>query len=80
MLPQAKRGRPLLIGEKLDSAVEGYMRNVHEAGGIVTSSIVAAAATPMARKDNAKLLTENGGPLSITTILGYVSFISHAVC
>ena len=55
------------IGEKLNSAVEGYTRNVREAGGIVTSSIFAAAATPMARKDDVKLLTENGGPLSITT-------------
>ena len=42
------------------------MRNVRKAGGIITSSIVVAAATAMVRKDDAKLLTENGGPLSIT--------------
>ena len=41
------------------------MRNIREAGGIVTSSTVAAATTAMVRKDDAKLLTENGGPLSI---------------
>ena len=66
VLPQAKRGRPLLIGEKLDGAVKAYVRSVREADGIVTSSIVAAAATAMVRKDDAKLLAENGGPLSIT--------------
>ena len=38
---------------------------MRKAGGIITSSIVAAAATMMIRKDDAKLLTENGGPLSI---------------
>ena len=69
VLPQAKRGhRPLPIGEKLNSAVKSRARNVHEASGIVTSYILAAAATAMVRKDDAKLLTENGGPLSITTI------------
>ena len=67
VLPQAKRGRSLLIGEKLDSTVKAYVRSVREAGGVVTSSIVAAAATAMVRKDDAKLLAENGGPLSITT-------------
>ena len=51
VLPQAKRGRPLLVGEKLDSAVKAYVRSVREAGGIVTSSIVAAAATAMVRKE-----------------------------
>ena len=67
VLPQAKRGRPLLIGEKLDGAVKAYVRSVREADGIVTSSIVAAAATAMVRKDDAKVLAENGRPLSITT-------------
>ena len=67
VLPQAKRGRPLLIGEKLNSAVKAYVRSVREASGIVTSSIVAAATTAMVRKDDAKLLAENGDPLSITT-------------
>ena len=58
VLPQTKRGYPLLIGEKLNSAVKTYERNVRKAGGIVmiTSSIVAAA---MVRRDDAKLLTEN---------------------
>ena len=42
------------------------MRSVREAGGVVTSSIVAAAATAMVRKDNATFLAENGDPVSIT--------------
>ena len=67
VLPQAKRGHLLVIGEKLDGAVKAYVRGIHEAGGVVTLSIVAAAATAMVRKDDAKLLAENGGPLSITT-------------
>ena len=62
VLPQAKRGRPLLIGEKLDSAVKAYVRKIREAGGIVTSSIVAAVAPAMVRKDDAKYLQRMVAP------------------
>ena len=42
-LPQCKKGRPLLLGEKLDCKVKSYVRAVREAGGPVTITIVLLA-------------------------------------
>ena len=33
ILPLAKRGRPLLLGETLDNQVKAYIRSVRESGG-----------------------------------------------
>ena len=40
-----KRGRPQLLGEKLDSQVKSYIQAVREGGGVVTTSITMAVAT-----------------------------------
>ena len=64
-LPVKKRGRPLLLGEKLDSQVKSYIRAVRE-GGVVTTSITVAAATAIIRKADRNLLAEHGGPITIT--------------
>ena len=65
-LPVAKRGRPLLIGYKLDSEVKAYLRCVREGGGIVTSSITIAAATAIVKKHDTHLLAEFGGPILLS--------------
>ena len=44
-LPVKRRGRPLLLGEKLDTEVKSYIQAVREAGGVITTSITIAAAT-----------------------------------
>ena len=67
ILPLAKRGRPLLLGETLDNQVKAYIRFVRESGGPVTSTITIAIGRAIVRKYNSKLLIENGGPLSLTT-------------
>ena len=66
-LPIKKRGRPLLLGEKLDSEIKSYIKAVCEVGGIVTTSITIAAATAIMRKADRNLLAENGGHISITS-------------
>ena len=38
-LPVKKRGKPLLLGEKLDDEVKCYIRTVRERGGVITTSI-----------------------------------------
>ena len=43
-LPVKKRGRPLLLGTKLDDDVKSYVKAVREAGGVITTSITIAAA------------------------------------
>ena len=50
-LTSKKRGRPLLLGEILDTAVKCYIRAVRDGGGIVTTSIVMAAASHTAQKE-----------------------------
>ena len=65
-LPVKKRGKPLLLGEKLDSKVKSYIPAVREKGGVVTTSITMAAATAIIRKADRNLLAENGGPITIT--------------
>jgi hypothetical protein len=65
-LPVKKRGRPLLLGGKLDSEVKSYIRAVREGGGVVTTSITVAAATAIVRKADRNLLAEHGGPITIS--------------
>ncbi len=65
-LPIKKRGKPLLLGEKLDSEVKTYIHAVREEGGVVTTAITMAAATAIVRKADRNLLAENGGPITIT--------------
>ena len=65
-IPLKKRGRPLLIGEKLDTEVKSYIRAVRECGGVITTAITIAAATAIVRKEDRNLLAENGGPITLT--------------
>ena len=60
-LPVKKRGRPLLLGTKLDDDVKSYVKAVREAGGVITTSITIAAATAIVRQADRNLLFENGG-------------------
>ena len=65
-LPLKKRGRPLLLGSKLDEDVQKYIRAVRAAGGVVTTSITIAAATAIVKQNDRSLLVENGGPINLT--------------
>lgn len=67
VLPLAKRGRPLLLGETLDGQVKAYIRSICDEGGPITSTIVIAAAKAIIRKEEPKLLLENDGSISLTT-------------
>ena len=44
VLPPQKRGRPLLLGEKLDDQVQRYLKKVRECGGTVNTAITIAGA------------------------------------
>ena len=66
-LPVKKRGRPLLLGEKLDTGVQSYIRAVREGGGVITTAITMAAAMAIVRRADRNLLAEHGGPITITT-------------
>ena len=43
-LPPKKRSRPVLLGQKLDSLVQLYLKKVRERGGVVSARVAMAAA------------------------------------
>ena len=49
-LPVAKMGRPLLLGEDLDKAVQHYVFALRDLGGVVNTRIVRAAAAGMVKR------------------------------
>ena len=55
-----------MLSEKLDEEVKHYLRVVHEEGGVTTMAITMASATAIVRRADRNLLSENGGPTSIT--------------
>ena len=64
-LPHATQGRPLLLGELVDSKVAGYIHALRLAGGIVNRSIVQAAAKGILSHLNPSSLQEHGGHINI---------------
>ena len=85
VLPQSKRGRPLLIGDKLDYQVRAYIRSVREAGGPVTTTIVMSTGKAIVNQHDPQLLAENGGPLQLTTtwaksLLHRMSYVKRKGC
>ena len=64
-LPRKKRGRPVLLGQELDSLVQMYLRKVREGGGAVSARIVMAAARGILLKCNRSMLVEFGGHIHL---------------
>ena len=56
-LPSMRRGRPLVLEEKLE---------VRERGGVLTTAITMASATAVVRHEDRNLLLENRGSIDIT--------------
>ena len=65
-LPLQKRGRPLLLGEKVDRMLQVYLKKVQEAGGAVSSRIVIAAAKGLMMTVDQAKLAELGGYMSFS--------------
>ena len=85
VIPSAKRGCPLLLGETLDNQVKAYIRTVRDAGGPITNAIVMAVGRAVVRKFDPSLLTENDGPLSLTlnwskSLLYRMNFVKRKGC
>ena len=79
-LPTRKRGKPLLLGEKLDKEVKCYIGAVREGGGVINTAFTIAAATAIVRKTDRSLLAENGGPILLTNSLGQICFVQIKFC
>ena len=60
-----KRGRPLMLGEKLDRMVQNYILKTREKGGTITTAIVIAGAKGIVKSIDRSLLAEFGGPATL---------------
>ena len=65
-LAVAVKGPPLLLGKDLDLKMQAYIASLHEAGGVVNTAIVIAAATGIVKQHNSNLLAANGGHIVLT--------------
>jgi len=65
-LPCKKGGRSLLLGEKLDSYVEQYLKMLRDKGGMVNTALTMACAEGFVTNHDSNLLTTNGGYITTT--------------
>ena len=65
-LPPAKRGRPTLVPDHLDSIIQQRLHKIRDEGGVVNRNIVIAVAKGVIQHKNRGLLAENGGFLDLT--------------
>ena len=65
-LNPSKRGRKTLLGEKLDSKVQFFIKSVRDSGRVVNSAIVITAAKGIVLSHDRSLLFENGGHFELT--------------
>ena len=65
-LPKKARGRPLLLGEDMDKAVQDYIGAMRTIGGVINTTIVMAAAEGIVSARDVSKLTSHGGHIHIT--------------
>ena len=65
-LPQKKKGRPLLLGEKLDKQVQAYLIIFRESGAVVNTAITMVCAEGIVRNADSNMLAVNGSHILIT--------------
>ena len=70
-LPPKKRGRPLLLGKDIDEKIQLYLRKIREQGGIITASVVVAAARGILISSNRMQLAEFGGHIVLSRQWAY---------
>ena len=78
-LPTAKRGRPLLLGDKLDDAVIQHVTSIRDEGGVITSTILLATARGIIKDTNTGLLAELWWPPGHLQDLGQVHSHPHGL-
>ena len=62
-LPERKRDRPLLVGNKVDAEIQTIVKGVHDSGAVINTAIVTGIAKGVLDKRDMSLLSENGGPI-----------------
>jgi len=65
-LPPRKRGRPLLVGNKLDTQIQLYVKELWNNGAVINIAIVMATAEGLVQHHDVSLLAKHGEPIAIT--------------
>ena len=60
-LPGKKRGRPVILGEKIDAIIQKYILSLRERGGAIYTAIVIAGANETVKSMDRTWLTELTG-------------------
>ena len=60
-LPEKKRGRPYLLGEKLEMQVRAYLQTLRANGAVVNTSIAIGCGEGIVMNEDINLLACNGG-------------------
>jgi len=84
-LPCKKAGRPLLIGEELETQVQQYIKNARKRGLAINTSVVIAAGDGIVMAHDANLLAENGGTIKLTddwtkNVLKRMDYVKRKAC
>ena len=65
-LPTKRRGRPLLIGDHLETEVRQFLEAIRRSGSVVNTEVTVGTAIGVVTSYDANLLAENGSPFDIT--------------
>ena len=80
VLEERRRGRPLLLGEQLDSAVKAYIEDVRRLGGVVnTSTVIGAAEGIIEEKDRTLLPILTLGKDWAKSLLSRMGYVKRKV-
>ncbi len=84
-LPTKVQGRPLLLGLKIDKAIQEYVEATRGAGGVINIAIVMAAAVGIVSSRNITALRSHGGYIEITkpwaqSLLKRMGYVRRKCC
>ena len=65
-VPTKPQGRPLMLGQVIDTAVQDYVTAMRAVGGVVNTNICMAAAEGIVASRDQGLLAQHGGHIQIT--------------
>ena len=71
VLPPKKRGRPFLLGEHVDKQLQLYLKKIRDQGGVITVSVVVAAARGVLLSSDRSKLAEFGGHIDLSRQWAY---------
>ena len=84
-LPTKEQGRPLLLGQKIDKAIQEYVEATRAAGGVINTAIVMAAAVVIVSSRDITALRSHGGHIEITktwakSLLKRMGYVKRKSC